>query len=158
MSCNVPSFITAPPLRLSTSPCHSRSPAVYSVRMAIPNLKISRRELGTLVLGASAVALSATFGHADEALAESAKKPPAFVTDESGVKYFDVKEGTGARPIEGDFVVIDYVSNAFFIFLRLKKDFCSQFLFSNLMHFFSSSYIHIAMWTVGVSVKWEDLR
>lgn len=74
---------------------------------------LSRRDVGRLALGVSAAALAAAIaGTAGVAPATAASKPraPDFVTDETGVKYFDTKVGTGASPIEGDFVIIDYVS------------------------------------------------
>lgn len=63
---------------------------------------MSRRSFATLALGASAAAV------AGAQRAEAASKPE-FITDDSGIKYFDVKQGSGAGPVEGDFVVVDYV-------------------------------------------------
>lgn len=74
--------------------------------------KISRRNLGQLAIGASAglIAYTATAPLVRNAIAEAKKRTPPFVKDESGIRYYDVKSGSGYGPVEGDFVIIDYVS------------------------------------------------
>lgn len=69
---------------------------------------VSRRKLGQLALGASASVIAATI--AGPVVAAATQKP-AFIKDESGIRYYDVKAGTGSGPIDGDFVIIDYVSS-----------------------------------------------
>lgn len=76
---------------------------------------LSRRKLGQLALGTSAavVADAASSVIPEQAKAADAKKKeaPAFVKDDSGISYYDVKAGSGPGPADGDFVVIDYVSS-----------------------------------------------
>lgn len=64
---------------------------------------VSRRRFGQLAAGASLVALSAI----EPAVAKGSK--PVFTKEESGISYYDIKTGSGASPIEGDFVIVDYV-------------------------------------------------
>lgn len=66
---------------------------------------LSRRQINRLALGA--LVSAAIVEPVDKALA--ATKRPAFIKDESGISYYDVKAGNGAGPVDGDFVVIDYV-------------------------------------------------
>lgn len=76
---------------------------------ASPN--VSRRDLGRIALIATAVELTTNL--ITPLLPSSAadtKKKPVFIKDESGISYYDVKQGSGAGPTDGDFVVIDYVS------------------------------------------------
>lgn len=41
----------------------------------------------------------------------TAASRPVFVKDEdSGISYYDTKVGTGASPLDGDYVAIDYVA------------------------------------------------
>lgn len=83
-----------------------------------PNMSISRswsrRDLGKVVLGASVTAIvSAMRGDPTPAVAAASsgkQKPPPFTKDDSGIQYYDVKEGSGSTPIDGDFVIVDYVS------------------------------------------------
>lgn len=72
---------------------------------------VSRRKLGQLALGASASVIAATIAGPLERVAAAAAKQPAFIKDESGIRYYDVKVGTGSGPTDGDFVIIDYVSS-----------------------------------------------
>lgn len=80
-------------------------------RMAVS--AVSRRRLGHLALGASAAAMLAgatTFSYEKTFATEAKKNVPVFTKDESGISYYDVKAGTGAGPVDGDFVIVDYVS------------------------------------------------
>ncbi|PXF40897.1 FK506-binding protein 4 [Gracilariopsis chorda] len=65
---------------------------------------VSRRRFGQLAAGASLVALSAI----EPAVAKGSK--PVFTKEESGISYYDIKTGSGASPIEGDFVIVDYLA------------------------------------------------
>lgn len=76
---------------------------------------VSRRDLGKLVLATSAAAaISSLCGNTASANAavSGKQKAPNFIKDDSGIQYYDVKVGNGATPIEGDFVIIDYVCYA----------------------------------------------
>lgn len=74
----------------------------------------SRRQIGQLALGASLSLIATTVVKPVER-AFAATKRPAYIKDESGISYYDVKAGTGSGPVDGDFVVIDYVSAAQFV-------------------------------------------
>lgn len=85
---------------------------------------LSRRDVGKLACGAVGALIASVLGStltpSAAAVASSndtgskagkkGNKAPAFIKDESGVQYFDTKTGSGASPMEGDFVVVDYVS------------------------------------------------
>lgn len=93
---------TTEALKVCNGPLMSASPAKM----------VSRRRLGQLALGTSAaillgVAKSPSSVRANAA--EARKKAPAFTKDDSGISYYDVKAGSGASPVDGDFVVVDYV-------------------------------------------------
>lgn len=68
----------------------------------------SRRRLGQIALGASAVGACAALGPT-LAMAAGAAKAPKFVRGEGGISFYDIKTGAGSAPLEDDFVVIDYV-------------------------------------------------
>lgn len=109
------SQFAALPLRqkgVSVSACPRQ---VVSMRSEPPISKISRRNLGQLAIAASAglIAYTATAPLIRNATAEAKKRAPPFVKDESGIRYYDVKSGSGSGPVEGDFVIIDYVSISF---------------------------------------------
>lgn len=89
--------------------------AVVSKRrsdMCMTERQISRRDLGKLAVGACAAGLvSALTTNVPVASAQTKKSKPVFTKDDSGIQYYDVKEGNGSPPVEGDFVVVDYVSS-----------------------------------------------
>lgn len=109
---SVPVAIT-PSNRAQVSHCNT-------INMGMHQQKISRRRLGQIAIGASAalVSYTATAPTVNKAIAE-AKKRPAFIKDESGISYYDVKTGSGAGPADGDFVVVDYVSCKAYFILQL---------------------------------------
>jgi len=66
----------------------------------------------TLALGVSAVAVS-LLGNVGKALADDVSTPPKkkkvkVLETDLGIKYIDVKKGSGAYPQTGDYVVINY--------------------------------------------------
>lgn len=88
-----------------------RSVCERRFRMCTTDQQISRRDFGKLAVGACAAGLAAAVAaNVPAASAQSSKKSkPVFTKDESGIQFYDVKEGNGAAPADGDFVVIDYV-------------------------------------------------
>ncbi|CDF37031.1 unnamed protein product [Chondrus crispus] len=92
------------------------SVALCSARVVNPGLRsscppsmnsaptFSRRQVSRLALGA----LLATTVLEPTGRALAAARRPEYIKDESGISYYDVKGGSGAGPINGDFVVIDY--------------------------------------------------
>lgn len=90
--------------------------------MNMADQRMSRRDLGKLAVGACAASVvSALTANVPMAAAQTNKKTrPVFTKDESGIQFYDVKQGSGSPPEEGDFVVIDYVSPALFHYTRLS--------------------------------------
>jgi len=74
---------------------------------ARPHPSVSRREMGKIAVGATAGILAALVRPGTVGAEGSAR--PVFIKDESGVSFYDIKTGTGSGPIDGDFVIIDYV-------------------------------------------------
>lgn len=74
-------------------------------RISMISSTVSRRKLGQLALGTSAALLVNWLNPGQPSAASS----PSFVKDDSGIQYYDVKPGSGPGPVEGDFVVVDYV-------------------------------------------------
>lgn len=98
------SFITVTPLPLY--PCSTklkRLSPISTKRNLHMSAGVSRRRFGQLAAGASLVAFSAI----EPTVAKGSK--PAFIKEESGISYYDIKTGSGASPVEGDFVIVDYV-------------------------------------------------
>ena len=56
---------------------------------------------------ASSLALVTSSAVIAEEPVKKAKKPKVYETD-SGIKYIELKKGSGAYPAEGDYVVINY--------------------------------------------------
>lgn len=69
----------------------------------------SRRQVGRLLFGVSAAALATVIAAAPHLTIADTTTRPTFMKDESGISYFDVKVGSGATPVDGDFVIVDYV-------------------------------------------------
>lgn len=67
----------------------------------------TRRDAAKLLLSVSVGTLASSAVSPDAATAAAAA--PVFEKDETGIQYFDIKVGNGASPIDGDFVIIDYV-------------------------------------------------
>lgn len=66
--------------------------------------------MGKLMLSAITASLAIDLGNVSSVqAADKPAKKPEFIKDESGILYYDVTVGNGASPIEGDFVIIDYV-------------------------------------------------
>lgn len=83
----------------STSTCES-SPV---------RVKVSRRQALRTAALAAAAATSGAGVRPTPAPAQAAAKPD-FIKDESGLLYYDVNKGTGAQPVDGDYVAIDFVA------------------------------------------------
>lgn len=72
---------------------------------------VSRRDL---LLSTAAVAIATTVTlvpNLPAPAAAAAAAAPTYIKDDSGVLYYDIKLGSGAGPIDGDFVIVDYVSD-----------------------------------------------
>lgn len=106
----------ATPTSVTSLSCigHARGPAACprsNTVMSSQNMGLSRRDLGKIVVGTCLAGLTRTLeSSVPAASAQSGKSKPTFTKDDSGIQYYDVKQGGGATPVEGDFVVIDYVS------------------------------------------------
>lgn len=70
---------------------------------------MSRRKMAQLAIGTAGAALAASACPAVAAEAGKTKRP-SYIKDDSGISYYDVKAGSGSNPMEGDFVVVDYVA------------------------------------------------
>lgn len=105
------SGFSCPTDRFPSCNLNSNSKAVRRTPcMSVSRPCVSRRRMGKLMLSAIAASLAIDLDNVSSVqAAEKPAKKPEFIKDESGILYYDVTVGNGASPIEGDFVIIDYV-------------------------------------------------
>lgn len=109
----MPSILSQRRQSMCDKRCISKSmPQMSSVNN---NRNVSRRDVGKLILGVSTAAVVTTCFN--NTAAAAAQKAPSFVKDDSGILYYDVKTGNGSYPLNGDFVIIDYVSKSQILFV-----------------------------------------